>query len=198
MRFQSFNLLLLAAAARAATTHNVAWQLSPPQTTYYVAVGDTVTFSWSGIHNVLEAPDQTAYDACDVSGATAVSSGASTSASVSFPTVADVGTKYYYCTVGGGSHCSSGQKITVHVSAATIPNPRLQAAPPPAAATAALQPAEGRTLDSRPSRRCSRPPATVCQPARSERMGFQPAPLPACCAACCTYLLCTHRCSAAC
>ena len=74
-----------------------------------VAAGDTITFMWSGDHNVYKLADAAAYASCDFAGATDVGS-------ISPVTVA-VGTteEWYACQIGG--HCVVGQKLHVTISA---------------------------------------------------------------------------------
>ena len=87
-----------------------------------VSTGTPVTFSWGGTHNVWEVPDATAFDACDLSGATEVASSSVQTVDVAAPGATPT-TKFYVCTIG--SHCASGTKVAITWAATTqTPTPQ--------------------------------------------------------------------------
>jgi plastocyanin len=92
-------------AAVVATDYPINWIITDYTTTSYTAtVGDTVTFSWSGGHNVFLHPTGT----CDDAGATEVSS-----SSPVIYTFTEAGSFTFACDVG--SHCENGQILTFTV-----------------------------------------------------------------------------------
>ena len=96
------------------SVHALTWAMSMSPQAASVLVGDTVTFSWSGYHNVHEVSDAGAFASCDTSGGTQLappSSGGTHSIVMS-----TAGTFYYVCAVGG--HCAAGQKIAITVAMA--------------------------------------------------------------------------------
>ena len=96
------------------SVHALTWAMSMSPQAASVLVGDTVTFSWSGYHNVHEVSDVGAFASCDTSGGTQLappSSGGTHSIVMS-----TAGTFYYVCAVGG--HCAAGQKIAITVAMA--------------------------------------------------------------------------------
>ena len=79
--------------------------------------GETVTFDWTGTHDVWLMADQAAYDSCSFTGATEIHS-----TSVKTGDVAGLGeTKYYACSVV--DHCNEGQKIAITWSGTATPAP---------------------------------------------------------------------------
>jgi len=70
-----------------------------------------------GAHDVSELFTQTAYDTCNVTGATLLAPGGTPNFSIPFSTP---GTYYYVCSVGGGGHCGAGMKVRVNVTAASV------------------------------------------------------------------------------
>jgi plastocyanin len=89
------------------------WRITTyqPQT---AKVGDTITFNWSGFHNVFIHPSGT----CDANGSIEV--GTSTGSSYTF-TSDDVGEVVFACDVYGGGHCNAGQIVTFNVVPADAP-----------------------------------------------------------------------------
>merc|ERR1712194_301460 len=71
-------------------------------------VGDTVTFDWTGTHNVHTHPTGT----CDTAGAVLVSD-----ASPASYTFTEAGTITFSCDVSNGAHCDAGQIVTFEVAA---------------------------------------------------------------------------------
>jgi len=95
-----------------------------------VSNGDTITFNWSGGHNVYLMPNKAAYDGCDFSSATMISGGDTSGVTytvTTFPT-------YFACEKTG--HCNGGQKLTVTETAIDT----TAAATTQAATTAAADP----------------------------------------------------------
>merc|ERR1711865_588316 len=78
-----------------------------------IASGDTITFTWSGEHNVYKLANAAAFASCDFAGATHMGS-------ISPVTVA-VGTtdEWYACQILG--HCMADQKLHVANSASSSP-----------------------------------------------------------------------------
>ena len=69
------------------------------------AVGDTLEFSWTGNHNVYLMADETAFDACDFTGAIDLGDASPVSYTLtSLPA-------YFGCEIAG--HCTYGQKLAV-------------------------------------------------------------------------------------
>ena len=114
----SFNPLLLACgiAFVNGADHPVTWVIPMPSPqTLSVAVGDTVTFSWSFSHNVYLSASQADYNSCATTGGTML---ATTSVNTYQHTFSSAGTFYFICEVSG--HCSADQKIAI---TATAPSP---------------------------------------------------------------------------
>merc|ERR1711865_1136907 len=87
------------------TDYPINWIITDYTATSYTAsVGDTVTFSWSGGHNVFLHPT----NACDDAGATEVSS-----SSPAIYTFTEAGSFTFACQVG--QHCGNGQILTFTV-----------------------------------------------------------------------------------
>jgi plastocyanin len=92
-------------AAVVATDYPINWIITDYTATSYTAsVGDTVTFSWDGGHNVFLHPTGT----CDDAGATEVSS-----SSPVIYTFTEAGSFTFACDVG--EHCENGQILTFTV-----------------------------------------------------------------------------------
>jgi plastocyanin len=92
-------------AAVVATDYPINWIITDYTATSYTAsVGDTVTFSWDGGHNVFLHPTGT----CDDTGATEVSS-----SSPAIYTFTEAGSFTFACQVG--QHCGNGQILTFTV-----------------------------------------------------------------------------------
>ncbi|CAH0364156.1 unnamed protein product [Pelagomonas calceolata] len=90
-----------------------------------VAAGTTVTFSWSGTHNVWEVPDAAALANCDLSGGSEVAPSSVQTFDVAAPDAPK--TKYYVCQEPG--HCDADQKIAITWAAPVVaptaaPTPR--------------------------------------------------------------------------
>ena len=87
--------------------------------------GSTVTFQWSGYHNVVEVSNNENFETCNAAGGV---EHAPSAPGGEFSVVLNTpGTHYYICSVP--SHCVDGQKIAITVqsaNAATLPSP-----PPP-------------------------------------------------------------------
>lgn len=77
-----------------------------------IAVGDSLVFNWSGLHNVNLHPTGT----CDEAGATLVAPSSMTATASWTATAA--GTFVFACDMG--DHCESGQVVTVTVNAAGV------------------------------------------------------------------------------
>jgi hypothetical protein len=99
--------LLLLPFTACAENIDLRWKVQPyePQS---AKVGDTITFNWSGTHNVYIHPTET----CDSAGSTVV--GVSSGALYTF-TSEDVGAVVFACDVS--SHCEDGQIVTFNVAA---------------------------------------------------------------------------------
>jgi plastocyanin len=126
--------LLTAPASSAPTPEPVVvdWDLGMDPQTLSVAAGTTVTFSWTGGHNVYAMPDETDFNNCDFGSSTNLGSTSGVSVDP-----ADGSTKYYGCEVG--SHCIMGQKIAITWEAASTAAPVVAptAAPTPRPSVAA-------------------------------------------------------------
>ena len=91
------------AAAKAIT-----WAYSAQTVTMLTT--DTLTISWSGIHDVYYSTTGTCSDG--TSKAEAASSGSYKTTSGEMA----VGTHYFYCSINDGAHCASGMYVTVNVT----------------------------------------------------------------------------------
>jgi len=83
-------------------------------------VGDTLTFAWTGVHNVNVFANEAAYANCNFTGSTSVS--ATTGATytiVSLPV-------YFGCEVSG--HCTSGMKLAVNPNGNSTSNNHINGA----------------------------------------------------------------------
>ena len=75
-----------------------------------------VVFKWNGNHNMYQFPDKDAFENCDFSQATMLSS-SSTTSSFTFRARSS-GAYYFGCEVG--SHCRYGQKLALQVTGGTF------------------------------------------------------------------------------
>ena len=84
--------------------------------------GSTVTFQWSGYHNVVEVSNNENFETCNAAGGV---EHAPSAPGGEFSVVLNTpGTHYYICSVP--SHCVDGQRIAITVqsaNAATLPSP---------------------------------------------------------------------------
>ena len=102
---------------------------------YSVAVGDKLSFKYSNWHNVYLMASETAYNACDFTGATELASASHGGGSGSMTpnkyeaVVSTAGTLYIACQVSG--HCDQGQKVTITAAAASTPSPSPSSPSPP-------------------------------------------------------------------
>jgi len=102
------------------TNHNFAWTKgfsgNAADRELTVASGDTITFTWSGEHNVYKLADAAAFASCNFAGATNMGS-----ISPVTITVAATDNEWYACKVDG--HCVANQKLHVASSASSSPMP---------------------------------------------------------------------------
>lgn len=92
-------------------------------------VGDTVTFTWSGNHNVYESASMSDYDGCVKTGGIMQ---ATTAVFTWSFTATTAGTRYFICEVG--SHCNGAlQKVAITISDGTPASPPSASPSPPAA-----------------------------------------------------------------
>ena len=102
---------------------------------YSVAVGDKLHFKYNSNHNVYLMASETAYNACDFTGATELASASHGGGSGSMTpnkyeaVVSTAGTLYIACQVSG--HCDQGQKVTITAAAASTPSPSPSSPSPP-------------------------------------------------------------------
>jgi hypothetical protein len=68
-------------------------------------IGDLLTFSWSGMHDVYVLSSKGAFDSCDLTNATKIGAASPTKYTISSLPV------YFACQVG--AHCKAGQKLAV-------------------------------------------------------------------------------------
>jgi hypothetical protein len=89
------------------------WEAGMSYSPLRCAVGGLVAFHWeSPFHDLVQLPDEAAFNSCDMSGAVTL---ASTSRSSYYYDCATPGaTVYLACSVG--SHCAMGQKVAVTTS----------------------------------------------------------------------------------
>ena len=86
--------------------------MSAAEQSVTVKSGESVTFKWSGTHDVYRFPSEAAYKSCDFSSATFVSSSSFTL------TLRGAGTFYFACKVA--SHCKFGQKVAITLAGTLI------------------------------------------------------------------------------
>ncbi|KAH7546346.1 umecyanin [Ziziphus jujuba] len=124
-------VIILSKGGEAVTTYEVGGSLGwvvPPNTTYYkewaadktFVVGDSLSFNWTGTHDVAEA-SKTQYENCEKPSIKFSSSGVLE--------LTKEGPLYFLCTIG--DHCNSGQKLEINVSASNSTTPSTPSASPP-------------------------------------------------------------------
>ena len=91
-----------------------------------VLTNTSVTFSWSGWHNVYQSASKADFDSCVRTGGTLLTAAGLDGTYTT--TLVDPGTYYYICEVPG--HCGAGQKIAITV-VGSLPSPSLPPLPPP-------------------------------------------------------------------
>lgn len=101
--------LAVLAAVRGTLSADVNWAIPTDPQAITVSLGEDITFSWVGTHNVAESASGADFANCVKENATElapVSNGGSYTI-----TMTEIGTRYFICEVGG--HCSAGQKIAI-------------------------------------------------------------------------------------
>ena len=102
----------------------VNWEAMHPSAsanTLAVAVGTTVTFTWTDTHDVWEFPDEAAYNSCDFTGAVEHASTSVQTVDI-VPATSTAQTKYFGCKVS--DHCNEGQKVVITWEVST-PSPTM-------------------------------------------------------------------------
>ena len=103
--------------------------------TYWVSVGDKLSFRYNTNHNVWVLPTRADYDSCNMAGGTELAAtdyggGAASAPNLYEAVVTTPGTLFIACQIG--SHCQYDQKIAVTVTAASpSPPPSPLPSPPP-------------------------------------------------------------------
>mmetsp|Transcript_15873 Transcript_15873/g.31603 ORF Transcript_15873/g.31603 Transcript_15873/m.31603 type:complete len:194 (-) Transcript_15873:149-730(-) len=105
------SLLLLLASSSTVVASDVDWIIPDGDalTPLSVSVGDSLTFTWNGYHNVLIHPTGT----CEETGAKELGGPSDSGVEYTF-TAEDVGTVTFACDIG--EHCESGQILVVTVT----------------------------------------------------------------------------------
>ena len=103
------------------TNHYLTWTIPMNPQTLTIAPGDSVTFQWTGTHNVYQSANVADYNGCVLTGGAML---ANTNVNSYQNTFTGEGTFYFICAIQG--HCNSNQKIAITVSSAS-----LAASPPP-------------------------------------------------------------------
>jgi len=105
------SLLLLLASSSTVVASDVDWIIPDGDalTPLSVSVGDSLTFTWNGYHNVLIHPTGT----CEEAGAKEVGGPSDSGVEYTF-TAEDVGTVTFACDIG--DHCEEGQILVVTVT----------------------------------------------------------------------------------
>ncbi|KAG6602670.1 Uclacyanin 1, partial [Cucurbita argyrosperma subsp. sororia] len=76
-------------------------------------VGDELVFNYaSGLHSVVELPDESAYENCDIGSAIETKSSGKDGIKLTKP-----GTRYFAC--GTMGHCSQGMKVKIKIATGT-------------------------------------------------------------------------------
>eukprot|EP00004_Rigifila_ramosa_P011253 TRINITY_DN2387_c0_g1_i1.p1 TRINITY_DN2387_c0_g1~~TRINITY_DN2387_c0_g1_i1.p1 ORF type:complete len:436 (+),score=100.77 TRINITY_DN2387_c0_g1_i1:3-1310(+) len=94
-----------------AVPQSIVW--APGAQDLAVSIGDVVTFSWAGTHNVYELADSTTYASCDFTGSQLLADTASGGSFVWTPT--EAGEYFFACSLP--THCAAGFKAHVTVNA---------------------------------------------------------------------------------
>jgi len=85
---------------------------------WQASVGDTITFIWSGGHNVLIHPTMS----CDTEGAIFIGNQPGASYTFAEADGSAEGTEHFFsCDIGDGAHCRFGQSLTVMVYSGEAP-----------------------------------------------------------------------------
>ncbi|WCJ30037.1 Cucumber peeling cupredoxin [Euphorbia peplus] len=134
-------LIVIVPPAAAATSHTVGgsagWAV-PTSPTFYddwsanntFAAGDSLVFTWTSMHDVLQVTTKAEYDKC-----TKTNGELKDKSPATIP-LAENGTWYFICTIA--SHCLQGQKVTIKVgNAASSSPPASSSSPPPPASSSA-------------------------------------------------------------
>jgi plastocyanin len=113
----AFTLALACAAVMCtdAANVNINWNT---QTAATAAPGDTITFNWSGGHNVERLASASKHSSCDMSGSTPVGGSGYNTSGVQWTVPVDAAdnAKYYFaCSISG--HCAGGQKLILTIDA---------------------------------------------------------------------------------
>jgi len=97
----------------------ITWAIPTDPQAITVSLGEEVTFTWSGTHDVAESASFADFTNCVKANATErapQSDGGSFTLNMS-----EVGTRYFICRVG--DHCDRGQKIAITAEIATNDSP---------------------------------------------------------------------------
>ncbi|KAI3986526.1 hypothetical protein MKX01_014064 [Papaver californicum] len=98
-------------------------------------VGDTIDFTYSAQHNVLEVNEKD-YDACDASNPITTYSDGDSETKI---TLSSTGKRFFIC--GASGHCAQGMKVTIDtVSSSTPSTPMTPAKSPPKSTPSANSP----------------------------------------------------------
>ena len=118
------SLLPTAQGAAVAVDWNAPLNSGTPATTT-VNIGDVVTFTWTGTHDVMEFASQSKFASCDFTGATRRrrlhSNGDHNASPYEYPVPDGQPIRYFGCSIAG--HCAGGQKLTMTVTGGTTSAP---------------------------------------------------------------------------
>ena len=116
--FSGCTLTLVASFAAVAhgATVSVTWAIPVSPQTLTVQQGDTVSFTWSGSHNVYQSASQSDFNGCVRTGGTLL---ATTSVNYYSTVMSSAGTFYYICEVPTLSHLSLRHLLPVLPLAST-------------------------------------------------------------------------------